>query len=77
MKRWRTTPKGALVRAQADLKSAKVRELGGGVVCISTQSRVVDGKERVHLVDPVDGWSHRRRLSPRRARVSRSHAFVG
>ena len=52
------------MRAQASLKSDKVRDLGGGVLCISSQSRVVDGKERVHIVDPVDGWVSAKCLEP-------------
>ena len=50
--------KGALLRAKADLDSARVKpNLDCGQVCTVLEEVVLPcGTRRLHVVDPVDGW---------------------
>ena len=50
--------KGALLRAKADLDSARVKpNLDSGQICLVMEETVLPcGTRRLHVVDPVDGW---------------------
>ena len=48
--------KGATVRAEIGLKSAKVRDLPSDTVVVAAERRTADGRERVRVVEPCRGW---------------------
>ena len=70
--RVRTEVRGAIVRAECELASAFVTELPPGAeVIVAERGAAADGRARLRIIHPVEGWSSEKSFELVQAAVDR------
>lgn len=59
-----TAKRGLIVRAGVELQSDQVATIAQGTRCRANDERETQGKKRVRLVDPIEGWASSKCLKP-------------